>query len=281
VFLMDCGNSTCKIVFDTSSSLGEQIRPHLNSKMRRDDWCFLESQTRFGYSEKGMLALEEALKKFIASIPEAYQHEPSFYRLRAITVCSSEKRERIVSILNRCGFSDIVWIKSSAQHHGFSNQYDMPEKLGVDRFVAGFCAWKKFPGKRILVVSAGTATTIDCIDPIQGFCGGMILPGIGTMLQSLEKRTTILDKRDMINLVDTIGSFQIPTNTQQAVRHGLIRTTYQSIVAATKDWQTQLCVATGGWLEALSQFETHNTLVWTKEPQLIFEGLRRWTPYQN
>ena len=72
--------------------------------------------------------------------------------------------------------------------------YATPGTLGVDRWAAAIGAWQ-ITQKACLVVSAGTATTIDLIDTPGGtgvYRGGLILPGIELMLQSLHQRAARL-----------------------------------------------------------------------------------------
>lgn len=74
------------------------------------------------------------------------------------------------------------------------NAYATPGTLGVDRWAAAIGAWQ-ITQKACLVVSAGTATTIDLIDTPGGtgvYRGGLILPGIELMLQSLHQRAARL-----------------------------------------------------------------------------------------
>jgi type III pantothenate kinase len=79
------------------------------------------------------------------------------------------------------------WITAKANQCGINSRYNQPEKLGTDRWAALIAAWhiKQAP---CVVVNAGTAVTIDALvsNHEQGeFIGGMILPGIHLMQQSL------------------------------------------------------------------------------------------------
>jgi type III pantothenate kinase len=79
------------------------------------------------------------------------------------------------------------WITAKGSECGVNSRYDQPEKLGTDRWAALVAAWniKQAP---CVVVNAGTAVTIDALanNHDQGeFIGGMILPGIYLMQQSL------------------------------------------------------------------------------------------------
>lgn len=75
------------------------------------------------------------------------------------------------------------------------NLYATPQTLGVDRWAAAIGAWGLFE-QSCLVVCAGTATTIDLIETSEldesCYRGGLILPGLDLMLQSLHQHTARL-----------------------------------------------------------------------------------------
>ncbi|MBI1396555.1 MAG: type III pantothenate kinase [Betaproteobacteria bacterium] len=80
------------------------------------------------------------------------------------------------------------WVTSRAAQCGVVSGYDDPGQLGADRWVAAIAAWRR-TGGACVVVSAGTAITVDALGPDGRFRGGLILPGVDTMLHALEART--------------------------------------------------------------------------------------------
>lgn len=80
-------------------------------------------------------------------------------------------------------YANIYWITSKAEACGVKNSYVQAEKLGTDRWAAIIAAWhiKQAP---CVVVNAGTAVTIDGIENAT-FTGGLIIPGVDLMQQSL------------------------------------------------------------------------------------------------
>ena len=79
----------------------------------------------------------------------------------------------------------LQWFESVPQCAGVRNGYRQPQQLGSDRFASLIGARHLFPQEPLLVVTCGTATTIDALEADGTFIGGMILPGLGTMAQSL------------------------------------------------------------------------------------------------
>lgn len=72
---------------------------------------------------------------------------------------------------------------------------EVPEKVGIDRILAAYAvlSWRKRPENalqsgdnwRTLVVDAGTATTVDLINPEGNFAGGAIFPGLNSTSETL------------------------------------------------------------------------------------------------
>lgn len=68
-----------------------------------------------------------------------------------------------------------------------------PSELGVDRALSAFAASQiRQPHGRMVIISAGTATTVDLIDARGVFRGGSILPGLNMGAQALHEFTAKL-----------------------------------------------------------------------------------------
>lgn len=86
-------------------------------------------------------------------------------------------------------------IRASGAAGGITSLYKIPEQLGVDRWCALIGARAVCPGA-LVVVMAGTATTIDSLDAQGRFLGGLILPGQRLMLGALAAGTADLPFAD-------------------------------------------------------------------------------------
>lgn len=110
------------------------------------------------------------------------------------------------------------WVVPGPGAGGVVNGYDVPGRLGADRFVAQvgglWHARSTQPAPRpLLVVMVGTAVTVDAVDEQGRFLGGLILPGHGIMLRALEGGTAGLR-------VPTGQVVEFPTNTSDALTSG-------------------------------------------------------------
>lgn len=73
-----------------------------------------------------------------------------------------------------------------ARWHGLVCAYARPERLGVDRWLALIAAQGRAAITPVLVASAGTALTVDRLDPDGRHAGGLIAPGLAAMRAGLE-----------------------------------------------------------------------------------------------
>ena len=151
------------------------------------------------------------------------------------------------------------------------NDYDDNTLLGADRWIAALGAWKLYQ-KRLLIINAGTAITVDLIDLDKNnkahFKGGMILPGIAISLAVLNNST---------NLIDTeIGKSQYPSlNTKDAVTTGIMMSIQGAVNLVCRKLPSSLPILlTGGDANLIYEQSEEDWKSRIKlEDGLIFEGL--------
>lgn len=159
----------------------------------------------------------------------------------------------------------ITWIKASKQAANMTNQYSQPETLGTDRWAALIAAWH-LQQSSCVVVNAGTATTIDAVihHAVDGktygeFVGGMILPGIDLMQQSLGTGTAQLPKNITHAPAEVKGVISpFATTTANAIYSGAINATSgaikQMMQTITQTYQHQpKVIISGGNAMAIKQ----------------------------
>lgn len=139
--------------------------------------------------------------------------------------------------------TNIQLFYSQSQHAGVRNCYREPHQLGTDRFASLIAAHYLFPQDFLLVVTCGTATTIDAIDQAGNFNGGMILPGLGTMAQSLALNTARLPEVSDVRFKTVFAD-----NTQDAIISGCINAQIGAITQALEHLTNAAvrCVFSGG-----------------------------------
>ena len=86
----------------------------------------------------------------------------------------------------------VHFVRSPAAALGIRNAYAEPHRLGVDRFLALAAAHARKPRLQVLV-SAGTALTVDALDPRGEHLGGLIVASPQQMRQALLAATARVD----------------------------------------------------------------------------------------
>ncbi|MFO0936831.1 MAG: type III pantothenate kinase [Gemmataceae bacterium] len=152
-----------------------------------------------------------------------------------------------------------------------------PQKVGIDRLLNAVAA--KSNREPVVVVSVGTAVTIDLVDEAGTFHGGAILPGFRLMFQSLAQGTAKLPDLSL----DEPPAAKPGASTAEAIRTGVywsivsciqkLRTTYLTELKPQKQTGTPLTVVlTGGDAErVMNSIEPPVRF----EPTLTLEGIRR------
>lgn len=160
-------------------------------------------------------ALDQAA---ISGLPAQLPQPPQ--RMIACNVAGAEAAQRIEALALKLEVP-LAWLASSSNACGISNGYANPQQLGADRWAALIGARALHPGP-LVVVMAGTATTIDLLDADNHFHGGLILPGLQLMRASLA--------RDTANLPLATGGYsEAPDNTNDAIVSGSLHATLGAI----------------------------------------------------
>jgi type III pantothenate kinase len=147
------------------------------------------------------------------------------------------------------------------------NHYVPPQQLGSDRWAALVAARQRHGGA-CLVVNAGTAMTVDALSPCGAFLGGLIVPGIRLMAESLLRATAEIRIGH-----GTVQEF--PVSTGDAVESGAvlasaacIERTYGKL--SERFAEGPLCLLTGGAADLLLP---HIRIPLLKADHLVLEGL--------
>ena len=123
-------------------------------------------------------------------LPQTMQAHPDVNRVIGSNVAGDTLTRQLEMLLYPLGLSP-EWLQASDQQAGVRNSYDVPDRLGADRWAALIGA-RALHGGPCLVVCAGTATTVDTLNGAGVFTGGMILPGETLMQRSLARDTAQL-----------------------------------------------------------------------------------------
>lgn len=146
---------------------------------------------------------------------------------------------------------------------GVVNGYREPERLGVDRWLALLAAWRELHGGAV-VVSAGTALTVDILAADGQHNGGYIVPGLRLMRDALISGTS-----GVRPAAEALVSLAPGRSTTEAVLHGCMAMAVALIERARRDVATPV-VLSGGDAEALAPWLAGPVL---RRPDLVLDGL--------
>ena len=180
----------------------------------------------------------------VATLSALLQRWPGLQGGVMANVAGEQAGERIRTALAGV---HIVDVKSSAAACGVRSAYLFPEKLGVDRWCALIGARQVTPGA-VLVVMAGTATTVDSLDAAGCFLGGLILPGVQLMRESLGRGTAALPIAQ--------GEYRpFPRCTEDAIQSGIVEAQAGAIerAYARLEGEQKICLLAGGNAKVLAE----------------------------
>lgn len=165
---------------------------------------------------------------------------------------------------------DCVIVHSEKHRKSLMSGYVIPEQLGVDRWLALIGALKIQPNSNVLIVDAGTATTVDLLSESGQHHGGWILPGIDTMFNSVISQTSNVNaiQQGTLNLKFGINSSENLNNACWAATLGLISEAIK--VANQMNMEINQIILTGGNAKSLGNLLTFDHIV---VPDLVFYGL--------
>lgn len=162
-------------------------------------------------------------------------------------------------------------IRSSASFP-ISVEVDEPRRVGFDRLLNAVAANRlRDPQIPSVIVSCGTATTVDLVSASGGFCGGAIMPGFTLCARALNQYTEVLPLISMDELFDLPPSEDchpaLGSNTQAAIMSGvfwgqigavreLVARLGQSVQAGNTNQKSPNLFLTGGGARLLVPYFT-------------------------
>lgn len=173
----------------------------------------------------------------LASLPGLLAPYPPPQHILCANVAGEAIEAQLRAVLH--GFA-AQWhsVRSTAQAAGVRNGYQNPGQLGVDRWCALLGA-RSLQAGNLLVVMAGTATTIDVLDAEGNFRGGLILPGQSLMRQALARDTAALPLAE--------GACERwPQTTADAIHTGTLFAQLGAIERVWVAWPDSICLLSGG-----------------------------------
>jgi type III pantothenate kinase len=218
-------------------------------------WAIVEAG---GWCEQGSVAYPDlsALAPLVESASRCY----------IASVASAQQESQIKALFATAAIAP-TWLASAAEFSDIKNDYADPQQLGVDRWMSLIAARQRIR-EAVLVVSAGTAMTIDALTAEGRFLGGLIVPGYALMQQALRQGTARVDAVDG-------ACHAFPRSMADAVQSGIVAALCGAIQRqhahlAERAGGVPQCMLTGGDAERLLPYLT---IPAQHVPVLVLEGI--------
>src|SRR5579864_4527502 len=132
---------------------------------------------------------------------------------------------------------------------GLKIRYRNPLEVGADKIANAIGALARFPGRNLLIVDFGTATTLCAVTKEKEYLGGIITPGINTSMAALESKTARLPAVEIVRPSEVLGRSTVES-IQSGLYYGTLATVRFLTAAVVKDHfgaERPALVATGGF----------------------------------
>ncbi len=123
------------------------------------------------------------------SLADSWKSLPSISLIIISNVAGASARKSLTGLLPLVS-SKPLWIEATDTQCGLNNDYYNPSTLGSDRWASMIAIWNQYH-EPSLVVTVGTAMTVDMISAAGDFVGGVIAPGVKILNNSLVSQTSL------------------------------------------------------------------------------------------
>ena len=208
--LLDAGNTRIKVAYVQTTA----------------DPAAPENTMPGAAAEPVLVLTQETLPRlgdWLSQLPEA----PS--RVLGVSVASDSVRQQLEAAFAPSG--PVRWLVPEARLLRLKNRYRNPAALGPDRWLGMLGVVSRRPADGpLMLVSFGTATTVDMVDAHETFLGGLIFPGVTLMQTSLGLGTARLPT---VAIEPKVWP-PFPQTTETAIGAGIVAA---QVGAVLRQWQ--------------------------------------------
>ncbi len=156
---------------------------------------------------------------------------------------------------------------------GLKIRYRNPLEVGADRIANANGALGQFPGRNLIIVDFGTATTLCAVTKEREYLGGIITPGLQISMAALESQTSRLPAVEIVRPAQVLGRSTVES-IQSGLYYGALATVRSLAAAVTREnfaAEAPLVIGTGGFGRLFDDENLFDAFV----PELPLLGLRR------
>jgi type III pantothenate kinase len=155
---------------------------------------------------------------------------------------------------------------------GLRVRYRNPLEVGADRIANAIAATQRHPGRDVIVVDCGTATTFDMVASAGDYLGGAIMPGVGISAEMLASRTARLPSVEITRPETALGR-STTESIQSGLYHGHVGAIRHLVSELTREAfaaSSPVVIGTGGFARMFLAEKLFDEIV----PELVLFGLK-------
>jgi type III pantothenate kinase len=208
---------------------------------------------------------------FLRSVLRENDVDPK--KIEHIAFCSVVP-DIVHSLRNAClkYFNLNPFILQAGAKTGLKIKYRNPVEVGADRIANTIGATHLYPGKNLIIIDFGTATTFCAITSEKDYLGGLISPGLRLSMEALEAQTAKLPAVEIVTVTEVIGR-----STVESIQSGLyfghlamVKDVTQRIKREYFDNKNTVVIGTGGFSRLFEKENVFDVL----SPDLVLTGLK-------
>lgn len=197
-------------------------------------------------------------------------HDPSL--VKQIAICSVVP-EVIYSLRGACikYFNVNPFILQAGVKTGLKVKYRNPVEVGADRIANSIAATHLYPGRNLIIVDLGTATTFCAIAKEKDYLGGAIVAGLRLSMEALETKTAKLPSVEIISVHESLGRSTVES-IQSGLYYGHLGTIREISERLTKECfqgEKPLVIGTGGFAYLFEKEKIFDAIL----PDLVLKGM--------
>lgn len=169
-------------------------------------------------------------------------------------------------------FSVEPFLLQAGVRTGLNIQYRNPLEVGADRIANSIAAVHDYPGKNLIILDFGTATTFCVVTKNKIYRGGAIIPGVRLSVDALSMNTARLPSVEIVRMEEVVGRSTIES-IQSGIFFGITgacRELISRIKQESFPAEEVLVLATGGFASLFDAQGIYDELV----PDLVLQGVR-------
>lgn len=207
---------------------------------------------------------------FLKQILRENGFEPS--KVKKIAICTVVP-DVMHSLKGACQkyFAQAPFVLQAGVKTGLKIRYKNPLEVGADRIANAIGATTRYPGKNLIIIDLGTATTFCAISKEREYLGGSIIAGLRISMEALESKTAKLPSVEIVAPETVLGKATIES-IQMGLYYGHLGAMREIITKITQEvfaGEAPFVIGTGGF----SRLFEREKLFDTEISDLVLFGL--------